>query len=109
MAKGKLAIGAVITAAAAFIGGVLLAPKSGKETRAEIKKDALKVKDVAVNEAEELKGKATDVANDVSFKVKEVSDDVIAKAKEVKGHFDKAVEGSQKTLSTKPSTATKKK
>jgi gas vesicle protein len=108
MAKGKLALGALIGAAAGFVSGILLAPKSGKETRAEIKKDALKVKDTAVKEAEELKDKATKVANDVSDKVKEVSEDVTAKAKEVKGHFDKAVEGSKDTLSDKPNTTKKK-
>jgi len=106
MANGKWALGALIGAAAAFVSGVLLAPKSGKETRDDIKteidKDVKKVKSTAVREAELLKLKATKIVGDVSEKAKDVSEDVTSKAKEVKGHFDKAVEGSQKTLSTKP-------
>ena len=109
MSKGKLALGAFVGAVAGFISGVLLAPKSGKETRDEIKKDVLKVKATAVKDAEELKSKATKVANEVSDKVKEVSEDATTKAKEVKGHFEKAVDSSQKTLSTKPKTTSKKK
>ncbi|NCU37447.1 YtxH domain-containing protein [Candidatus Saccharibacteria bacterium] len=37
MSKGKFALGAVIGAAAGVVAGMLTAPKSGKETRADIK------------------------------------------------------------------------
>jgi gas vesicle protein len=43
MAKGsmkKVALGAVIAAAAGYLAGILTAPKSGKETRADIKDTA---------------------------------------------------------------------
>jgi len=43
----KLALGAVIGAAAGLVAGILTAPKSGRETREDIKK-----------KARELKGKA---------------------------------------------------
>ena len=36
----KVALSAVVGAAAGFVAGVLLAPKSGKETRADLKKGA---------------------------------------------------------------------
>lgn len=36
----KLAMGALVGAAAGFVAGVLLAPKSGKETRDDLKKGA---------------------------------------------------------------------
>jgi len=36
----KLAVGSVIAAAAGYVAGVLTAPKSGKETRADIKQAA---------------------------------------------------------------------
>jgi len=41
--KGKkIAIGAAVGAAAGFVAGILLAPKSGKETRADLKNGATK-------------------------------------------------------------------
>ena len=49
MAKSKLALGAVVGVVAGVIAGVLTAPKSGKETRADLKA-----------KAEELKNKAAD-------------------------------------------------
>ncbi|MDB5162876.1 MAG: exported protein of unknown function [Candidatus Saccharibacteria bacterium] len=105
MAKGNLAIGAVIGAIAGFVSGVLLAPKSGKETRQEIKDGANKAKDVTVEKAEELKGKATKIANDVSDKAKDVAGDVEAKARELKGRAERAVESAQKGFNDKPKTA----
>lgn len=38
MSKGKVALGAIIGAAAGVVAGILTAPKSGKETRADLKK-----------------------------------------------------------------------
>ena len=64
MAKGKFAIGALIGIAAGFVTGILTAPKSGKETRDEIKLKALEVKDDAVVKAKDAKHKAGDVAED---------------------------------------------
>jgi gas vesicle protein len=95
MAKGKFALGAVFAAAAGFVTGILLAPKSGKETREEIKVNANKAKDATVEKAEELKGKATDVAKDVTRKAKDVASDVEAKADEIKGRVERAVKGAQ--------------
>lgn len=48
----KLAIGAVVGAAAGFVAGVLLAPKSGKETRADLKRGA---KEAAKTASKQLK------------------------------------------------------
>lgn len=63
MAK-KLAIGALIGAAAGLVAGVLTAPKSGRETRDDIKKKAEELKNKADSasdktrkELEGLKGK----------------------------------------------------
>ena len=44
MSKGKFALGALVGAVAGVIAGVLTAPKSGKETRADIKKKAGELK-----------------------------------------------------------------
>lgn len=50
----------VVASVAGFAAGVLLAPKSGKETRAELAKQAKKAKKQAAKKAELLK----DVADD---------------------------------------------
>ena len=109
MAKGKIALGAMIGAVAGFVTGILIAPKSGKETRQDIKKGAIKAKDVSLEKAGEVKDKAVHVATDVSGKAKNVAGDVEAKAKELKGRVEQAVDGAQKGFAKKPKTAKTKK
>lgn len=60
MAKKFLPIAAVIGAVAGVVAGVLVAPKSGKETRADIKTKANELKDKAEAEVEKAKNAATD-------------------------------------------------
>lgn len=74
MSKGKFALGAIIGAAAGLVAGVLTAPKSGKETRADIKakaeelktdadkklKDAKKSGEKMVNEGQHMAGDYAD-------------------------------------------------
>ena len=48
MTKGKFALGAIIGAAAGVVAGMLTAPKSGKETRADLKLKADEMKADAV-------------------------------------------------------------
>jgi len=52
----KLALGASIAAAAGFITGILTAPKSGKETRQDVKNTANNVKREAEKKLKELQG-----------------------------------------------------
>ena len=65
MAKGKFAIGALIGVAAGFVAGILTAPKSGKETRDELKTKATQKKEEVVAKGKEVRSKAGDVAEDV--------------------------------------------
>lgn len=65
MIKGKFALGALIGAVAGIIAGVLTAPKSGKETRADIKNKAAELKDEAAKRAEEAKDKSAKVVHDL--------------------------------------------
>ena len=102
MSKGKLAIGAVFGAIAGFVGGVLLAPKSGKETRGDIKDAALKAKDTVVDEAEKAKDFAEEKVKQVRGKADEVVADVSGKANDLKGRAEQAVEGAKKGFSKKP-------
>ena len=47
---GKLAFSAVVAGVAGFLAGILTAPKSGKETRKDIKSAAMKAKkDAEIN------------------------------------------------------------
>lgn len=50
----KFAIGTVIAAAAGYVAGILTAPKSGKETREDIKDTAVKTYKTAEKELKEL-------------------------------------------------------
>jgi gas vesicle protein len=102
--KVNIAFGAVIGAVAGFVTGILVAPKSGKETREDIKHGAVKAKDVTVEKAELVKEKAGQVASDVTKNTKAVVGDVEAKAGELKTRVGQAVEGAQKGFAKKPKT-----
>lgn len=59
--KGKFALGAIIGAAAGVVAGVLTAPKSGKETRADLKQRAAELKSDASLSANEAKGRVDEM------------------------------------------------
>jgi gas vesicle protein len=82
MTKGKFALGALVGAAAGLIAGILTAPKSGKETRGDIKAKAAELKTEAAKRAEEAKLKADHVKTEV-----------IEKVEEYKGRGERAVDG----------------
>jgi gas vesicle protein len=73
MAKAKVLLGTIIGVAAGFVAGVLTAPKSGKETRAELKKKAEDKKAEAIAKGKEVRHKAGDVAEDVVTKAEKVT------------------------------------
>lgn len=78
-----------VAAAAGFAAGILTAPKSGRETRKDLKKKAIKMK----ADTEKVAGKAAAVAKDSvdSLKVgsRKVGDAVTETAKDVKGNVEK--------------------
>src|SRR5690606_39969342 len=73
MANGKKwAIGAILAGIGGYVAGILTAPKSGKETRQDIKEEAVKLKTEAEKKLKELHteldvviGEAKDKAGDV--------------------------------------------
>lgn len=77
----KWAAGALFAGAAGFLAGILTAPKSGKETREDIKSGAAK----AMSEAEKLLKEAH---SDLNEKINEVQ----AKGNELKGKAKKELE-----------------
>ncbi len=87
----KLAIGALVGAAVGFTAGILTAPKSGKETRKDIKNTAGKVYREAEkklkalnNELGELIEKGTILAKKGGVKAKDELDAALVNAKEAK-------------------------
>lgn len=75
MAKGKkFGLGILIGAIAGVVTGILAAPKSGKETREDIKK-----------KAHEVKGSAERKLKDAHKELGKISDDVKAKGKDLQG------------------------
>lgn len=65
MSKNKFAIGAIIGAVAGVVAGILTAPKSGKETRADLK-----------NKAGDLKKKAEATSKDAKKLASEKVDSI---------------------------------
>lgn len=84
----KLAIGALIGAAAGLVAGILTAPKSGKETRKDIKETASKVFAEAEKKLKSLYGELNDLIEIGKKEAKKHS----GKAKE---ELDKAIETAQ--------------
>jgi gas vesicle protein len=84
----KFAIGAVVAAAAGYVAGILTAPKSGKETREDIKDTAVKTYKTAEKELKELHTELNKLMGEAS-----------KKATELKGtaqqNMDKAVAGAK--------------
>ena len=85
MSAGKFLAGFIVGGALGAVAGILLAPKSGEETRsmlADGAKDALKRADETVKE---IRSKADDVVSDMQKKgeeIKEKLQDLINKQKE---------------------------
>lgn len=73
----KFAVGAAVAAAAGYLTGILTAPKSGKETRAEIKDAAV----VGKHEAERQLKKLHTELNDVIAQAKDRGEKLSGEAK----------------------------
>jgi len=101
MSKGKFAVGALIGAVAGFVAGIITAPKSGKETRAEIKVAAGDVKANVTDKINKVTSEAGIVVDDVKAKAEDVSEDVIAKTNELKGRTERAIDGAKKGFFSK--------
>lgn len=81
MAKGtakKIAVGTILAAIAGYVAGILTAPKSGKETRKDIKDTTAKT----INETEQKLKKAHTQLNDLITEGKRRASSVSGKAKE---------------------------
>lgn len=89
MSKGKFALGALFGAAVGVIAGVLTAPKSGKETRADLKKKANEVADKAVNTADSVRSRADTAVKDAKVTAESYADRVRRAASSAKAELDR--------------------
>lgn len=71
MRVSKLAVGAIIGAATGVVAGILTAPKSGKETREDIKDKATEAKDKVLTRKDDLVFTAEEIADDIRTKTVE--------------------------------------
>lgn len=90
---------AVLSAAAGLVTGILIAPKSGKETRNDLKKKVEETADAFKAEAGKVKDtvkdsikEADDVIHDVHGKTKDVKNDITAGINKVKQDIHKTAE-----------------
>ncbi len=104
---GKLST-VVLGAIGGFIAGVLLAPKSGKETRDELKQKATEglekaksgantVKGELTEGAESIKGIAKDAAKDASRTANRIKDEVSQRASSIKSETKDTTEDLKRT------------
>lgn len=107
MSKAKGVLGLVIGAIAGFVSGILVAPKSGKETRADIKeagqkakdnlaKEANKVSDTVVTETQKVKDLAEEKFQDAKDKVEDLGQRSWRAAEAAKDSFNKKDHDSNK-------------
>ncbi len=106
MAKKKFGLGIILGAIVGVVAGFLTAPKSGKETREDIKKKAHEVKgsaerklkdahkelgviaDDARTKGKELKGKAKDEMDELATKAEELKEKVKSAITSIKSGDD---------------------
>jgi gas vesicle protein len=87
----KVAIGAAISAAVGYLAGILTAPKSGKETRADIKNKAVETYTAAEKELKKLHTELTDMIDEVNDRIT-----TFKNRKDVSGALDKGRDAKQK-------------
>jgi gas vesicle protein len=80
----NIAIGALIAGVAGYVAGLLTAPKSGKETRADIAQKASDFKEAAAEEMAQLQGELKDLLN-------KAKTETIALSGKARAEFNEAV------------------
>jgi gas vesicle protein len=108
MSKGKFAIGALFGAAVGVVAGVLTAPKSGKETRDELKVKAEKAKAEVGKKAEYAASKANDISKEAKSKGQEIVENVKTEAVDLKQRSERAYDGAKKGFFEKEKKTAKK-
>lgn len=105
--KNKFALGALIGMAAGVVAGLLTAPKSGKQTRSDIRKKAEELKSEATVKGEELSRDAKARKAQVEEKASELSREAKARGSDLKSRVEGAVEGAREGFNKKDSSEEK--
>lgn len=95
MSKHKVFLGTMVAAAAGLVTGWLTAPKSGKETRADLKDKADKARTEVQNRAEEVKGQVNQRSAELKVKATDTANELKARAEDLKERANSAVEGAR--------------
>ena len=91
MKKAKFGLGLVLGAVAGVVAGLLTAPKSGKETRRDIRSKAEETYSAAEKELKKLHTELTDVIDEVSDRITSYKS-----RKDVNGALDRGRDAKQK-------------
>ncbi len=102
MSKGKVVLGTMFGAVAGFVAGVLTAPKSGKQTRADVKDAAKKAKDTVVEDITKARAMGEEKAQELKTKAEGVVEDVTEKAHDLKARTEQAVDAAKKGFHKTP-------
>jgi len=95
MSKSKFALGAMLGAVVGVVAGFLTAPKSGKQTRVELKAKATGVQKDVTEKAKVAADKANEMAMEVKGKAQMVAKDATAQAEDLKRRAGNAVDGAK--------------
>lgn len=94
--KVAVGVGAAIGVVAGVVTGILTAPKSGKETRTDIKNKAGELKAEADKDIKIVAQKADKVVGEAKTMAKEVINEVNLNAADLKDRTDYAIKGAKK-------------
>src|SRR6266496_3352867 len=89
----------IAAAAIGFVAGILLAPKSGKETREDLKNKALGAKDYADDKARKVKTAAMEAGDTLRESAQDVADEAFGMMKSTRRSADVVSDEAEK-LST---------
>jgi gas vesicle protein len=78
-AGGKMAGAALVAGVVGAAAGVLMAPKSGKETRADIKRESKKAKDNAQKQYHQARQKASQKSDELKQKAADKTQELASK------------------------------
>jgi gas vesicle protein len=95
----NMAVGAVLLAGIGYMAGVLTAPKSGKETRKDIQRAALRAKSEAELRLKELNVELGDLIEQGKHKAKDVKESAKGEYVDMLGHAQFARQKARELLS----------
>ena len=95
---GKVVMGAALAVAAGYVAGVLTAPKSGKETRKDIKDKAVETYAAAEKELKKLHTELGDALAEANIRLQSLKEKEGARLAELMGKSKQAKEKAREVL-----------